>query len=289
LSELGDYCKIHGHCNVPMSYSENTKLARWVGSQKTNYRFHLEGKKSPMTLSRIQELEGLGFEWSYSKAAWEDRLSELANYRIIQGHCNVPANYSDNNKLATWVATQRMQYRLHREGKTSHITPFRIKELERLGFDWVICDTWDGRLSELSDYRKLHGHCNVPRNYSENRKLGKWICNQRSHYGLHVQGKKSSMTLSRIQALESLGFEWKPSISRRKEISKKPSLDDDATRNRERATEVPEHELTTTQTREAFSDREFRSNQVDVAFEPEESDWNGEVHLAYIPGRTEEI
>jgi hypothetical protein len=44
-----------------------------------------------MTLSRIQTLESFGFEWgSHShSAAWEDRLSELADYRKIHGHCNV--------------------------------------------------------------------------------------------------------------------------------------------------------------------------------------------------------
>jgi hypothetical protein len=33
------------------------------------------------------------------------------------------------------------------------------------------------------------------------------------------------MTLSRIQELESLGFEWKGSITRGREASKKPNLD----------------------------------------------------------------
>lgn len=51
------------------------------------------------------------------------------------------------------------------------------------------------------------------------------------------------MTLSRIQGLEAIGFEWKPSIiSRRQETSKKPSPDDDETRiAHERALESPEH------------------------------------------------
>jgi hypothetical protein len=31
---------------------------------------------------------------------------------------------------------------------------------------------WEERLSELADYRKIHGHCNVPRKYSQNAKLG---------------------------------------------------------------------------------------------------------------------
>jgi hypothetical protein len=73
---------------------------------------------------------------------------------------------------------------------------------------------WPGeeRLSELADYRKIHRHCNVPTRYTENAKLGTWVATQRSQYNLHQEGKRSSMTSSRIQVLESLGFEWKPSI-----------------------------------------------------------------------------
>jgi hypothetical protein len=61
-------------------------------------------------------------------SAWEDRLSELTDYRKIHGHCNVPRRYSANSKLANWVTTQRRNYRLHREGKTSPKTPFRIQK-----------------------------------------------------------------------------------------------------------------------------------------------------------------
>jgi hypothetical protein len=43
-----------------------------------------------MTTLRIQELESLGFEWNSHGAAWEDHFNDLADYHIIQGHCNVP-------------------------------------------------------------------------------------------------------------------------------------------------------------------------------------------------------
>jgi hypothetical protein len=84
--------------------------------------------------------------------------------------------------------------------------------LESLGFEWgcsrgATC-TWEDRLGELVEYRKIHGHCNVPRKYNENAKLGMWVKNQRQTYSLHQDGKPSQITLSRIQALESLGFEW---------------------------------------------------------------------------------
>jgi hypothetical protein len=52
--------------------------------------------------------------------------------------------------------------------------------------------------------------------------------------------------------------------------------------------EAPEYALRTAQAQEAFSAREFRSNSVDVALEPKESDLNGEVHLANIPCQTAE-
>jgi hypothetical protein len=62
-------------------------------------------------------------------------------------------------------------------------------------------------LSELANYRKIHGHCTVPYTYSENPKLGTWVRNQRSLYKLHLKGTTSPMTIFRIQKLESLGFE----------------------------------------------------------------------------------
>jgi predicted chitinase len=209
LRELADYRKIHGHCNVPQNYSENTQLGNWVGNQRTNYKLQLDGNPSPMTLSRIQELESLGFEWVVQYVCvtpWEDRLRELADYRKIHGHCNVPQNYA---KLGTWVDKQRQQYRLQLEGKTSPTTLSRIQELESLGFEWDCSGaTWEDRLRELADYRKIHGHCNVPQNYSENTKLGYWVTRQRTQYKMRAEGKTSSMTLSRNQELESLGFEW---------------------------------------------------------------------------------
>jgi hypothetical protein len=138
-----------------------------------------------------------------------------------------------------WVTNQRSQYSLHLKGKTSSITFPRIQALESLGFEWGSRETaWEDRLSELADYRKVHGHCNVPWRYSENAKLGTWVANQRSQYRWHQKGKTSPITLPRIQALERLGFEWEPSISRRRQrIAKKASIDNDVTSARERAVE----------------------------------------------------
>jgi hypothetical protein len=73
-------------------------------------------------------------------------------------------------------------------------------------------------------------------------------------------------------------------------IPKKSSLDDNATSVRERFVEELQHVQTTAaQIQRDFSSKTIGSNQFDVALLPEESDWNDEVRLDYIPGRTEEI
>ena len=82
---------------------------------------------------------------------------------------------------------------------------------------------------------------------------------------MQLDGEKSRITLSRIQALESLSFEWKPSRSGN---TKKASLDEDATSVRERALDAPEHGQTAAQTQEDLSARGIRRNQVDVLSNP---------------------
>jgi hypothetical protein len=74
VSELADYAKSTG--TAMFSYSEN-KAGYVVGTQGALQV--LEGKKSSMTLSRIQDGK-LGFEWS-CHSTMEDRLSELVEYR----------------------------------------------------------------------------------------------------------------------------------------------------------------------------------------------------------------
>jgi hypothetical protein len=234
LKDLADYRKIHRHCNVPQNYSVNPKLGSWVSNQRKQYKMRVEGKQSPMIPFRVQELERLGFEWDCQSAAWEEHWTQLAAYREIQGHCNVPHNYPENTKLGKWVGKQRHYYRLHLEGKKSPMTPFRVQKLERLAFEWdCFGAAWGDRLSELADYREIHGHCNVPQNYNGKCRLANWVDCQRKEYRAYGKGKRSFITLPRIQALERIGFEWEPAIANKKRKMAESIVDHDVTRARE--------------------------------------------------------
>ena len=78
-------------------------------------------------------------------------------------------------------------------------------ELEELGFplDVVKMSDWTvGRLRELKEFKKRHGHCNVPFKYPGG--LGNWVMRQR------YLGKEKCQRLDAdlVEKLEKLNFRW---------------------------------------------------------------------------------
>jgi hypothetical protein len=138
FAELCEYREKAGHCLVPHTYKANLALARWVKRQRYQYKLMIEGKASTMTAERVAALEEIGFVWDSQGAAWGDRLGELAQFKETYMHCNVPSNFAENPRLATWIKCQRRQYKLYMEGKPSNMTPQRISHLEKLGFEWEL-------------------------------------------------------------------------------------------------------------------------------------------------------
>lgn len=140
---------------------------------------------------------------------WLASLEELKAYKLKTGNCIVPRGYAGNPRLASWVAEQRKQYKLMKDGKQSSITQERVALLNDIGFAWNAQEAiWQERLKELSEFKQTTGHTLVPLNHVEYPKLGLWIKEQRRHYSLLKQGKPSHMTQERIDALNSIGFCW---------------------------------------------------------------------------------
>ena len=83
--DLIEFKAAHGHCNVPDSWPENLRLARWVMTQR---QMHRKGKLSP---DRIQRLEAIGFIWCRQEHAWDEMYQRLVRYKSAHGDCNVPS------------------------------------------------------------------------------------------------------------------------------------------------------------------------------------------------------
>jgi len=143
---------------------------------------------------------------------WLAKLEELKTYKLQYGDCVVPRGYPENPHLATWVAEQRKQYKLLRDGRPSNISQERIDLLNDLDFTWNAQEAaWDRSFQVLKTFQQKHGHCHVPNNQPQYRKLGLWVKEQRRHYSLLRQGKPSQMTQERCKILNSVGFCWNTS------------------------------------------------------------------------------
>jgi hypothetical protein len=68
--------------------------------------------------------------------------------------------------------------------------------------------TWYMRLGELHDYKAQFGNCSVPQKYPPNPSLGTWVNKQRMEYKMFCEGGKHSLTETKRQKLESIGFDW---------------------------------------------------------------------------------
>ena len=68
-----------------------------------------------------------------------------------------------------------------RDYRSHHLNPERIGALNAIGFVWdPIEAVWEERFRELSDYKKIYGHCDVPTSWPENKQLAVWANRQRS-------------------------------------------------------------------------------------------------------------
>lgn len=146
---------------------------------------------------------------SHQAESWMGKYEELLDFRLSNGHCLVPNQYSVNPSLAEWVKRQRYQYKLKGMGRHSSMSDDRVIALEKLGFVWNSHDAvWEERLKELKQYKNIFGNTNVPSKYQPNPQLAIWIKRQRRQYKFLTEGKPSTMTPYRVEKLMEINFSW---------------------------------------------------------------------------------
>lgn len=147
---------------------------------------------------------------------WQQRYKELKDFHKQYRHCNVPKGSTAYKPLAAWVRRQRSLY------KSSSISPERLKQLEKVGFEWNCLNivkmkndkTWLQWYKDLVKFKKQYGHCNVSQYSEQYAKLAQWVSKQRADYKHYMtQDKRGQMTKERLEKLTKLGFEWNTSNS----------------------------------------------------------------------------
>jgi hypothetical protein len=191
FSYLKAYKKREGHCRVPDNHKENGfGLGGWVRRQR-------QSKTLPE--ARRQQLDELGFVWDAFETDWAEGLRYLTIYKEREGHCRLPRTHKENGfRLGEWVHNRRQ--------KKQTLSEVRRQQLDELGFDWDPLETeWAEGLRYLTIYKEREGHCRVHPKHRENGfRLGEWVRVRRR------RRKADTISASRRQQLDELGFDWDP-------------------------------------------------------------------------------
>ena len=197
---LQDYRKQTGHCRVPRSYPEDPILARWVATQRR------QKKLRQLRPERLSALDQIGFDWTVAPEtnvtdiqAWDVMFEVLKQYKSTHGDCLVPQRWRENRKLAEWVSKQRIQ------NNKGRLDPARKRRLDELGFVWdPVTVKWEEWFAKLVEFRRIHGHTNVPQKVKQYEQLANWVRNQRRDYKM-----KRPIMHERAKRLNEIGFSWR--------------------------------------------------------------------------------
>jgi len=180
---------------VPQKFPDNQELANWLGNQRH--------RKERLTAEQVLRLDDQGVIWNPREALWEANFTSLVRFKEKHGHCDVTRSNKEFPGLAQWVNNQRA---LKRNNKFSGD---RIRRLDAQGFKWnARNDLWEEMFGALVEYKRLHGHCDVPAIWRKNPQLGRWVHIQRQFR------KRNTLPEERVKQLSATGFRWETKSNR---------------------------------------------------------------------------
>jgi hypothetical protein len=62
---------------------------------------------------------------------------------------------------------------------------------------------WHQQHKKLVEFKRMNGHCRVPRLFEQDKSLGQWVAMQRNNH------KHNKLRLDRKRLLDEIGFSWK--------------------------------------------------------------------------------
>jgi predicted helicase len=129
--------------------------------------------------------------------SWDEWFGQLVAYKEKFGDCDVPARWTENPKLASWISTQRG------EAKNGHLQQGRRERLNAVGFVWGLYDDyWEKMFAKLCGFKETFGDCAVPTRWATDHKLATWVDKQRQSQ------RRGLLEADRERRLMTLGFSF---------------------------------------------------------------------------------
>lgn len=143
-------------------------------------------KKGTLDAARTARLESIDFQFIVERkgnmvnfsVVWDRSYRALKAFRDVNGHVEVPNGYKpqpDMAELDGWITRQRKH---HRDGRLPEHLQSKLKELglnlqgRGRPFGVESADMFGKNYKALAEYAEVHGDCDVPEKYNENRELG---------------------------------------------------------------------------------------------------------------------
>jgi hypothetical protein len=125
-------------------------------------------------------------------------FQRLVAYKKQYKSTNVSHKYTEDPQLGQWVNNQRQSH------KKKELSVDRTSLLDSIAFVWEIYEVlpWKEMYQRLVAYKNHNKTTNVPYKYKADPKLGLWVNHQRDFYS------KKTLSVDRINLLESVGFVW---------------------------------------------------------------------------------
>ncbi|EJK73754.1 hypothetical protein THAOC_04605, partial [Thalassiosira oceanica] len=145
---------------------------------------------------RIQKLFDVGL--ICYRNIWGWRHQQLVDFHGVFGHSNVPHDFP-NEGLFEWTCHLRKKF-LHPRLKLllgDLSFSFRCDRFGRLD---IYVFHWDAMFARLERHKQVHGDCRVTK--SQDKKLAKWVCDQRR------TEKNGTMPADRKRRLDAIEFIW---------------------------------------------------------------------------------
>jgi tetrahydromethanopterin S-methyltransferase subunit G len=183
-SKLFAFREKFGHLRLPIQNPDFQHLNEWLREQKTRH--------ASLRPDQVRRLLALGVSFGGKETVWYRQFFDLCDY--VKVHDAFPQR---RTSLARWVEYQRI-----RKNK-GNLPLNRTRWLDSLGIVWkadIRRNVFVERLQELKAFREIHGHCNVPWDYSETPGLG--------HYVGKLRSEKESRSPDEIRELDAIGFIW---------------------------------------------------------------------------------
>lgn len=195
LSELVDFFKLHGHCNVPADWTAQPELARWAAMQRR------AKKQNQLTPEQVSQMEEIGFAWNTHDGGWDAMFAKLVEH-LRPMHNGKRREAPPSDELKRWMLTQRQAR------KRGDLEPEREKRLTSIGFEWEpFSAQWEALFARLRAYHVEHGNCLVPSKWPQDSQLASWVGTQR------MRKSEGKLSAERIAMLDTLKFEWRPGRS----------------------------------------------------------------------------